>query len=359
MGFTLIGYREGEAPRDAKGQTLTRRAILNASDNNETTISALAYMASLGVVEGAAHPLNTFAQAINLTPSREERSQRVFYVDINYATNALRTNNPVAERDNPLIRPSRRSFSTSTLSRTVTHSPISGAPFVNSADVITPVDWEFNYWVLTITRNETINTVAHYANYHNTIDNAGGENTGLLGAYPGEILLKIVRGEDHYESGLWYMEVNYELHAMPRVFLPSCFITVDDQIPATGVRVPCPIYNANGSVKNYDPITTKNINGSPTAAYVSNFDRIELQQGFSYWHVTDEGPPVVSQLIEFKNDNGEISTEPQLLNTWGGRLLNQGERLSDDDEDGPANPVYRVYYGHRRTNFADLNLLAV
>lgn len=343
MGFTLIGYREGEAPRDAKGQTLRRRAILNASDNTETTISALAYMASIGVVEGAAHPLNTFAQATNLTPSREERSQRVFYVDVDYATNALRTNNPAAERDNPLIRPSGRAFSTNPVTRTLTHSPITGAPLLNSADFLTPIEWPFTEWVITISRNETINSIAHYASFNDTID-----TSGLLGAYPGETYLTIRHGEEHYESGLWYMRVDYEIHAMPRIEVGAVFTLSDDD---------CPLYNANGTVKSYSPGDFA-AEATATDAFVSAFDVLELQQAYSYWNVEVVGMADVWTLRRFKDDNGEDSSEPQLLTATGERLLLQGERLGVGAA-ASKKPVYRAFQGKRRTDWSQLNLLAV
>lgn len=349
MGFTLIGYRDPEASRGDGGTTLRRRAVINADNDTETTISALAYAeATLGLVRGASHPSYTFAQLVNAAPSREERSHRVFYIDADYATSGYRTNSPQAEEENPLLMPSRRAFSTSTLSKSVTHSPITGAPLLNSASFLTPREWDFQYFVLTITRNEAIDTIAHYANYHDTLDSAGGANTGLLGAYPGEVLLKISHGEEQYKAGLWYMEVDYELHAIPRALIQSVFRANDDE---------CPFYNANGSVKSYISYAIGNLSATTTSAYVSSFDILELQQAFSYWSVVSVGPPVVWKLIRFKDDNGDDSSEPQLLNQYGTRLLSQSARLGDSGE--AAYPVFRAFTGKRRTNFADLNLLAV
>lgn len=122
MGFSLVGYKDSNASQNGDGTTLQRRAILSADNDGETTISALAYLhTTVGIQRGSAHPSYPLAQVINITPSREDNSSRVFYMDLEYATNALRrTNNPAAEEENPLLEPSKRAFSTATVTRTLT-----------------------------------------------------------------------------------------------------------------------------------------------------------------------------------------------------------------------------------------------
>lgn len=347
MGFSLVGHREGPGGVDAKGRTFNRRYTLNADSDSETVVSALSYLkTTVGIDIGTAHPSYTFAQALNISPSREDNSNRIFYFDVEYATNALRTNNPSAEAENPLLEPSRRAFSTQTVTRTVVASPITGAPIMNSAGTITPIDWQFTEFILTIIRNEPIETISHYSNYHDTIDNAGGSSTGILGAYPGEILLTIRHGEMQFKANTWYVEVAYELHAQPRVEIQRVFNTTND---------PCPIYNANGSIKNATGITGINMTDdeNPVTGYVSVYDILALQQGYEFWNLNGSD----WTLHRFKDANGEDASEPQLLDIRGRRLLAQNMRLGGTGQ--PTDPVYRVMTGKRRVNFADLNLLAV
>lgn len=304
----------------------------------------------MGIGIGSSHPSDIYAQVINIFPDREENSNRIFYFDVEYATNSLQTNDPEAEAANPLIIPSSRSFSTQTVNRVVSNSPITGAPFVTTSGVPTPIEWPFVEFVMTITRNEAIGTISHYSYYHETIDNAGGNNTGLMGAYPGEILLTIRTGQQKYAKAIGaYVEVSYDLRAMPRILVNSVFTESDDA---------CPLYNANGSLHSFDPITPNSTaawEAEPVTARVSAYDKLFMQAAYEYWAVTDEGPPIVWQKLRFRNANGDEATEPELLNIWGGRLLSQDARFGDAGE--PTDPVYKAMQGYRRTNFADLNLL--
>lgn len=336
MGFQFVRAIDTGSSANIRGKVYNRRIILRADGPGETDATA---EASPHVPAwGSGHPTYPFAALNSKEARREERSPRIWYVDLQYVTNRfVSTIDPEQEIANPLLDPSIRRFTFTQRQQSVLASPLSGVPILNSAGTIIPTDYEDVGFVLSITRNEIPESPSHYIQYNDTINDGA-----FIGSLPGELLLKITTGEEQNRSGLYYMTVTYEITALPRTHL-HVMMTVPEDL--------CPVFNSDGTFIGGDVETPTH---GPVDGYVSAFDRIVLQQGFYYRKRLSGG---AYKMTRFTDSSGEPTVEPELLNVvTGDRLVSRGKKLGDPGEPEHAN--YMAYKGKRRSNFNDLNLLS-
>lgn len=329
MAWTVKDNGDIETGDDLAGVTYRRHFILIADNDNETVHTA---RLAPGVPQKKeSHPEYPYAGCSGRDVEQRRRSKRVFDLYANYATRLRNSEDPDVEIANPLLRPSRRSFSFTPI-RESSYMDVGGSYFRNSAGEPIQREIEDDILILNIIRNEAIHPPFYYDEYNNTIN-----NDTFLDSLPGQLFMSIDHGEEQNESGIYFMQVSYSIAARPLILLPAGTAHV------VGFTWPT--------------------DGVP-ANYYSRWDSIELDRGFYYWAenpLGPEAPPIRFPFIDA--DTGQPPSEPQLLDGSGGPLP-KPETIEDKDKyitgtiPDAMRPHWIINPGFFRSNFADLNLLA-
>ena len=329
MAWTVKDNGDIETGDDLAGVTYRRHFILIADNDNETVHTA---RLAPGVPQKKeSHPEYPYAGCSGRDVEQRRRSKRVFDLYANYATRLRNSEDPDVEIANPLLRPSRQSFSFTPL-RESSYMDVGGSYFRNSAGEPIQREIEDDILILNITRNEAIHPPFYYDTYNNTIN-----NDTFLDSLPGQLFMSIDHGEEQNESGIYFMQVSYSIAARPLIFLPAGTAhVVGFTWPTEGVP----------------------------ANYYSRWDSIELDRGYHYW-IADPGgvglPPFRLPFID--PDTGQPPAEPQLLNGAGGPLpkpttFDEVSLFITGTLPDNKRPHWIINPGFFRSNFADLNLLA-